>query len=85
MYLIRSLDDGARLALALDLHFDPFLQLDGVDLLRPLVQRPEVLIDADVRLLARIESFEVYGRPAGVLHRISRAYRREQYGSCRRP
>ena len=27
---------------------------------------------------------EFYGRPAGVLHRISRAYRREQYGACRR-
>src|SRR5262249_47759044 len=49
---------------------DPLFHLDGVDLWRPLVQRPEVLVGADVRLGARIESFGAYGRLGGVLHRI---------------
>src|SRR6516164_9102339 len=71
---------GTRLALALDLNLDPLLHLDGVDLWRPLVQRPEVLVDADVRLGARIEHFGAYGRPGGVLHRISRTHRRERRG-----
>src|SRR5512139_3115536 len=63
--LRQSLNNGPRLALTLDLHLDPLLQLDGVDLRRPLVQRPEVLVDAEVRLEARIIGF------AGILHWIS--------------
>src|SRR5262249_13129034 len=48
--LRQSFDNGPRLALVLDLHLDPLLHLDGVDLWRPFVQRPEVLVDADVRI-----------------------------------
>src|SRR5262245_14456170 len=51
--LCQSLDDSPRLALDLDLRLDPLLHPDGVDLRRPLVQRPEVLVDAGVG--ARIE------------------------------
>src|SRR5262249_6171519 len=74
----QSFDDGPRLALVLDLHFDLLVHFDGVDLWRPPVQRPEVLVDADVRLGARIESFGAYGRR--VLHGISRTRRRGQRG-----
>src|SRR6516225_6367941 len=78
--LRQSFVDGPRLALVLDLHLDPLLHLDGVDLWRPLVQRPEILVDADVRLRARIESFGAYGRPGGVLHRIGWTHRCEKQG-----
>src|SRR6516225_8104717 len=78
--LRQSFDDGPCLALLLDLHLDLLLHLDGVDLWRPLVQRPEVLVDAHVGLGARIEHFRAYGRPGGVLHRISRTHRRERRG-----
>jgi hypothetical protein len=78
--LRQSFDDGPRLALVFDLYLDPFLHFDGVDLWRPLVERPEELVDADVRLDAPIESFEVYGRRGGVLHKISRTRRRKQHG-----
>src|SRR5262249_47323348 len=64
--LRQSFVDGPRLALVFDLHLDPLLHLNGVDLWRSLVQRPEVLVDAGVRLGARIESFGAYGRPGGV-------------------
>src|SRR5262249_56889267 len=64
----------------LDLHLDLLLHLDGVDLWRSLVQRPEVFVDADIRLRTRIESFGAYGRPGDVLHRISRTRRRKQHG-----
>src|SRR4029453_4918719 len=75
--LRQSFDDGPRLALDLDLHLDPLLHLDGVDLRCPLIQRPKVLVDAGIRLRARIKSFGAYGRPNGILHRISRTYRRQ--------
>src|SRR5262245_50934989 len=78
----QSFDDGPRLAFALDLHLDPLLHLDGVDLRRPLIQRPEVLVDADVRLGARIESFGACGRPGGTLHRISWTHRSELHRRC---
>src|SRR5262249_8046580 len=78
--LRQSFGDSPRFALVLDLHLDPLLNLDGVDLWRPPVQRPEVLVDADVLLGAPIESFGAYGRSGGVLHRISRTHRHEQSG-----
>src|SRR5215469_5387214 len=78
--LRQSFDDGPRFALVLDLHLDLLLHLDGVDLWRPLVQRPEVLVDTDVRLWARIESFGAYGRPGGVLRRIGRTHCSERRG-----
>src|SRR4029450_9572510 len=75
--LRQSFDDGPHLALALYLHLDPLLHLDSVDLRRPLIQRPEVWVDASVRLGARIESVGASGRPIGILHRISWTHRRE--------
>src|SRR5262245_63466889 len=82
--LRQSFDNGPRLAvgLVLDLHLDPLLHLDGVDLRRPLIQQPEVLVDAGVRLGARIESFGAYGRPGGTLYRISWTHRSELHRRC---
>ena len=40
--------DGPRFALLLDRHLDLLLHFDRVDLGRPFVQRPQVVIDADL-------------------------------------
>src|SRR5215472_3850901 len=79
-YFVRVFDHGPSLALILELHLDPLLRLDGVDLRRPLVHRPEVLIDADVRLGAAIDSFGAYWRHNGVRRGTSRTRRRQPHG-----
>src|SRR5690242_1092570 len=79
----QSFDHGPSLALLiLDLDLDPLLHLDGVDLWRPLVQRPEVLVDADVLLRTCVDGVSAFGRPDGGLYRIGRTYRREWHGWC---
>ena len=75
----QSFDDGPHLALDLDLRLDLLLNLDGVDFRRPLVQRPKVLVDANVRLDTRIESFGVRGRSVGFVQRVGRTRCRQQH------
>src|SRR6516164_10176756 len=50
--------DSYRFAVLLDLHFPLLIHLDGVLLGCPLIERPQVLVDADVRFAALVVNFE---------------------------
>ena len=50
--------DSHRFALLLDRHFPPLMHLDGVLLGRPLVERPQELVDADFRYQALVANFD---------------------------
>ena len=66
--------DSFRLALALDRHLALLMHLDGVDLGRPLVEGPQIAIDADLRDQAFLVDFEGADRWLGIFrHRIGRA------------
>src|SRR5271169_1246734 len=54
---VNFFDDGLRFAVHLNCHFPSLDHLDGVLLERPLVNRPQVLVDADFAHQAFIESF----------------------------
>src|SRR5215831_13396520 len=56
--LRNSLRDSAALAVLLDCRLDPFLHLDGIDLPRAFVHRPEILVDALFAQDALVRSFE---------------------------
>src|SRR5437588_6143456 len=60
--LINELDTSSRdrpgLTLSLDGHIYPFRHLDGIDLPRALVNRPQVLVDAVFRQEALVGTFE---------------------------
>src|SRR5262249_11373109 len=53
-----SFRDGAALAVLLDCRLDPFLHLDGIDLRRAFVHRPEILVEAPFAQDALVRSFE---------------------------
>ena len=58
-----GLGDGHHLALALDLHLPPLMHLDGVDLGRPFVERPQIAVDADLGDQAFLVDLEGADRP----------------------
>ena len=59
------------------------MHLDGVHLGRPLVERPQVSVDADVRYEALVENFDGAHNLLGVVwHRIRRARCRHLHGRC---
>ena len=53
-----SFRDSPALALVLDCHLDPVLHLDGIDLARAFVHRPEISVDAVFSREALVRSFE---------------------------
>jgi hypothetical protein len=53
-----SFRDSAALAVLLDCRLDPFLHLDGIDLPRAFVHRPQILVDAVFAQDALVRSFE---------------------------
>src|SRR5436190_16305326 len=56
--LRNSFLDSAALAFFLDCRLDLFLHFDGIDLPRPFVHRPEILVDALFAQDALVRSFE---------------------------
>src|SRR3977135_4350513 len=54
----KAFGDSHGFALLLDCHFPLLMHLDGVLLGRPLVERPQESVDADVRYQALLESFD---------------------------
>src|SRR6516164_2537869 len=59
--------DSYRFAFLLDLHFPLLIHLDGVLLGRPLIERPQVLVDANVRFPALVGKFDGTDRTLGVI------------------
>src|ERR1700730_18727572 len=71
--LSKAFRDSHRFALLLDRHFPQLRHLDGVLLGRPLIERPQVSVDADLSHTAFVESFYRAHSILGVLrHRIRR-------------
>jgi len=56
--LVKLFGDSLRFALLLDCHFPPLMHLDAVHLGRPLVERPQVSVDADFRYQTLVENFD---------------------------
>ena len=74
--------DGHHLALALDLHLALLSLLDGVFLRRPLVERPQELVDAGLRHHALADQLDAApGRRHDVLRRRVGRHRR-WHGRC---
>src|SRR5262249_46416780 len=86
-----TLHDRSRFAVLFDAHLLLLGHLDGVELGRALIRRPQVLIDADVRHQALVESFKRVHGLLGlvlldlVLRRIGHARRRDLRGSLLGP